>query len=324
MTRPADPLAPIAAAAIKHMNSDHADALLADARGLAGRAWAETAQVEPIDAHGLTLHVTAPGRAERTPIPFEPPLTDPAQVRPTLLAMAQRARSALTRPACGTAPPPERDERSTERLFNLIATRRSFSLQAIAPTPIDLALVEQMLDAANWAPSHGTTDPWRFVVYSGDARRIVGAAFGAAFRLLTPAAPPASAGEHAQRASLAGAGMDRGGDVPRPQHARMGGADRRWLCSPEHAPDGGGARAGCQVDQQRRCAPRPCRCGRWLRASNAPARLFLRRAPGGALARRAAPPAGRAGGLGARGRGCLTRAARDAPRSTALARSGGP
>ncbi|GIV95326.1 MAG: hypothetical protein KatS3mg056_4035 [Chloroflexus sp.] len=37
-----DPIAPIAAAAIEHMNSDHADAVLAYARGLAGMSLGQT------------------------------------------------------------------------------------------------------------------------------------------------------------------------------------------------------------------------------------------------------------------------------------------
>ena len=28
--------------------------------------------------------------------------------------------------------------------------------------------LEQMLEAANWAPTHGKTEPWRFVVLSED------------------------------------------------------------------------------------------------------------------------------------------------------------
>lgn len=55
-------------------------------------------------------------------------------------------------------------------------------LKDLAPEPIDLRLVARMLEAANWAPSHGKTEPWRFVVFSGDERRIVGEAFGSAYR----------------------------------------------------------------------------------------------------------------------------------------------
>ena len=72
-------------------------------------------------------------------------------------------------------------------------------LKELSPEPIDLTLIAQILEAANWAPSHGKTEPWRFVVYSGAARRIVGDAFGAAFRLLNQGAASNEAGERAQR-----------------------------------------------------------------------------------------------------------------------------
>jgi len=77
--------------------------------------------------------------------------------------------------------------------------RRSFSLKELSPEPINLELIAAMLEAANWAPSHGKTEPWRFVVFSGDARQIVGAAFGAAFRQLNQGLAYNEAGERAQR-----------------------------------------------------------------------------------------------------------------------------
>lgn len=199
MTTTADPLAPFAASAIAHMNGDHADAVLAYARGLAGLTWAEAATLTGLDAAGLDLHVTGSGRAEHVRVPFDQPLTDAAQLRPTLVALAQRARIGGADPAFVTAPEPYRDRETPERLFNAIATRRSFGLKELAPDPIPLDLVGRMLEAANWAPSHGKTEPWRFVVFSGVARRIVGDAFGAAFRLLNPDEPEGCPGERAQR-----------------------------------------------------------------------------------------------------------------------------
>jgi nitroreductase len=193
-----DPIASIAGSAIEHMNGDHAEALLAYARGLAGMRWAERATVSGIDAAGVELLVVGAGRSERARVAFVQPLTDPEQLRPALVALAQRARAASP-PQIVSSPPPERDEHMAARLLNTIATRRSFGLKEVAPEPIDLALVERLLEAANWAPSHGKTEPWRFVVYSGGARGVVGDAFGAAFRLLNPAQAPGGAGEQAQR-----------------------------------------------------------------------------------------------------------------------------
>lgn len=194
-----DPLASIAASAIAHMNADHADALLAYARGLAGLEWAQAASVTQIDAMGLELHVSGAGREEAARVAFEHPLTDPAQLRPALVELARRARITVAEPTFVASPQLERDATSAARLLNALATRRSFGLKEVAPEPIDHALVEQLLEAANWAPSHGKTEPWRFVVYSGEGRRVVGDAFSTAFRLLNPQQPVDSAGERAQR-----------------------------------------------------------------------------------------------------------------------------
>lgn len=67
-------------------------------------------------------------------------------------------------------------------VFASIRGRRSVKLKDLDPGPIDLALVERMLEAANWAPSHGKTEPWRFAVFCGEQRRIVSDAMSAAYR----------------------------------------------------------------------------------------------------------------------------------------------
>ncbi|OAN46975.1 nitroreductase [Chloroflexus islandicus] len=199
MTATYDPIAPIALAAIEHMNSDHADAVLAYARGLAGIAWAEMALVTRLEASGIELRVTGNGQTTTVRIPFEPPLTHADQLRPTLVQLAQRARQQLSSVTFIASPAPQRDANSAQQLLNMIATRRSFALNDIAPDPIDLANVALMLEAANWAPSHGQTEPWRFAVYSGEARQTLSDAFGAAYRLLNPDQPAGSPGEASQR-----------------------------------------------------------------------------------------------------------------------------
>lgn len=84
------------------------------------------------------------------------------------------------------------------QLVHAIRTRRSFRLHDLSPAPIELHLIEQMLAAANWAPSHGQTEPWRFVVYSGAARQLLSDACGAAYRALHPTAADQTA-EQAHR-----------------------------------------------------------------------------------------------------------------------------
>jgi nitroreductase len=70
-----------------------------------------------------------------------------------------------------------------------LKARRSFNMHELLPDPVPPTCVQQMLDTANWAPGRvtGTTEPWRFTVFTGAARRPLGEAFAEAYRLGTPA-----------------------------------------------------------------------------------------------------------------------------------------
>lgn len=69
-------------------------------------------------------------------------------------------------------------------LCTAIAHRRSLGIARVdANRPVDPALVAKALQAADWAPSHGETEPWRFTVYTGASRHALGDAFGEAYRL---------------------------------------------------------------------------------------------------------------------------------------------
>jgi nitroreductase len=54
-------------------------------------------------------------------------------------------------------------------LEELIVNRRSIKPAVLNGKKIDDQQIVQLLTVANWAPTHGFTEPWRFVVYSGDA-----------------------------------------------------------------------------------------------------------------------------------------------------------
>ncbi len=86
-----------------------------------------------------------------------------------------------------------------DSLLAAIRARRSFALNQLSPDPIDVADVQQMLDAANWAPNHGQTEPWRFTVFAGASRQALSDAFGAAYRDMTPEARYNPAAEQGQR-----------------------------------------------------------------------------------------------------------------------------
>jgi nitroreductase len=92
------------------------------------------------------------------------------------------------------APPAE-----VSALLHVIQHRRSFGLKDLRPDPIPRAQIELLLEAANWAPTHGKTEPWRFTVYTGEGRRGLGAALGEAYRLGTAPERFDPAGQAAQR-----------------------------------------------------------------------------------------------------------------------------
>ena len=50
----------------------------------------------------------------------------------------------------------------------LIAERRSIFQAQYTGEKVDDRIVRQMLENANWAPTHKLTEPWRFVVFTGD------------------------------------------------------------------------------------------------------------------------------------------------------------
>ena len=56
---------------------------------------------------------------------------------------------------------------STESTLRLIKSRRSIMPKDLSGDLLTKAEVEQVLEAANWAPSHNGTEPWRFTVVEG-------------------------------------------------------------------------------------------------------------------------------------------------------------
>jgi nitroreductase len=58
-----------------------------------------------------------------------------------------------------------------ELVNRLIAERRSVFQAQYSGERVDDNIVRQMLENANWAPTHKLTEPWRFVVFTGDGIR---------------------------------------------------------------------------------------------------------------------------------------------------------
>ena len=57
---------------------------------------------------------------------------------------------------------------NTEMIDKVIEGRRSVYQQQYTGERVDDAIVKKILSNANWAPTHKLTEPWRFVVFTGD------------------------------------------------------------------------------------------------------------------------------------------------------------
>jgi len=56
-----------------------------------------------------------------------------------------------------------------EEVNKVIRNRRSqFVAQFKENDPVEDGIIKELLENANWAPTHKLTEPWRFVVFSGD------------------------------------------------------------------------------------------------------------------------------------------------------------
>lgn len=60
-------------------------------------------------------------------------------------------------------------------IFDLIKKRRSIFPPQFIDKPISKETIEKILEAANWAPTHKKTEPWRFKVLMGEKKQELGA-----------------------------------------------------------------------------------------------------------------------------------------------------
>ncbi len=63
---------------------------------------------------------------------------------------------------------------SAQPMDVLEAIRGRRSIGRVRPERPPKGLIEQLLEAATWAPNHRLTEPWRFFVLAGDARDALG------------------------------------------------------------------------------------------------------------------------------------------------------
>jgi len=88
-----DPTAAAAARAVSHLNDDHADALLAMARSLAGYPDALAARCTAIDRYGLQLAIETPRGQAPARVGFTEPVKRPEGLRAATVELAKLARS---------------------------------------------------------------------------------------------------------------------------------------------------------------------------------------------------------------------------------------
>jgi len=63
---------------------------------------------------------------------------------------------------------------NTDEFNQLIRMRRSIFPADYNGENVDDAIVQQMLENANWAPSHRFTEPWRFLIYTREGLKKLG------------------------------------------------------------------------------------------------------------------------------------------------------
>jgi putative heme iron utilization protein len=89
----ADPLIDVAGDVLRHMNDDHADAVLAYARALAGINDAASATLTAVDRYGFEIAALTPNGPRASRVAFDEPVATADEVRRAMVALAKRART---------------------------------------------------------------------------------------------------------------------------------------------------------------------------------------------------------------------------------------
>lgn len=68
----------------------------------------------------------------------------------------------------------------------IIRNRRSIYPQFYTQQEIEADVLNQILENANWAPTHKLTQPWRFIIFRGATRKTLGHYLATAYKKNTP------------------------------------------------------------------------------------------------------------------------------------------
>lgn len=72
-----------------------------------------------------------------------------------------------------------------DQINSVIRSRRTIKPKEFSQREVEGSLISQMLENANWAPTHGMTEPWRFAVYTGIARQRLADFLAATYKQIT-------------------------------------------------------------------------------------------------------------------------------------------
>ena len=75
----------------------------------------------------------------------------------------------------------------SDTINQVIQTRRTVKPKQMAQRDVDHSIIQMMLENANWAPTHGLTEPWRFSVFTGSSREKLASFLAATYKKITPA-----------------------------------------------------------------------------------------------------------------------------------------
>ncbi len=71
-------------------------------------------------------------------------------------------------------------------LEEIIRHRRSIDPDDFNGKAAEDTIIQRMIDAAHWAPTHGYTEPWRFIIYGYGKTRDFGSLHAATYKSNTP------------------------------------------------------------------------------------------------------------------------------------------
>lgn len=73
----------------------------------------------------------------------------------------------------------------SKTVTEIIRARRSFKPSLMSDRAIERDVLNEILENAIWAPTHGMTQPWRFRVFTGESRQQLAAFLASTYKSIT-------------------------------------------------------------------------------------------------------------------------------------------